>query len=118
MYLPKSIKLSKMSTDKLRHMKSVIGVTPNVLARIAMMLSMEDGSSLKNSSVADNDGVDLKKDVLFGDHADIYEVLIRQYIYDKKIETTVSQTIVALVEAGVHKMGHVKTLSDLSRLTI
>ena len=56
--LPNRIKLSTKSTDKFRYLKSKTGLTPNILARIAMMLALKEGSNLSNAGVADNDGQD------------------------------------------------------------
>jgi DNA sulfur modification protein DndE len=114
--LPNRIKLSKSATDKLRNMKGNTGVTPNVLSRIAIMLALKDSSSLQNAGVSDSEGVDLLKSVLFGDHEPVYEALITQYLHQNKSELSMHQAIVALIEVGVHKMGHIKTLSDVCKL--
>ena len=114
--LPRSIALSKVASDKLRAMKASTGLTPNILARIAIMLAIEDGTSLANSSVGDADGQVLSKDVLFGEHVEIYEVLINQFKHDTNNECSLAEIISSLIEAGVHKMGHVKALTDLVNL--
>lgn len=114
--LPNRVKFSKTATDKLRYMKSNTGLTPNILARMAIMLALKDDSSLRNAGVADSDGQELNKSVLFGDHAYVYEVMINQFIHDNKIDQPMQRVISSLVEVGVHKMGHVKSLSDLCKL--
>ncbi len=114
--LPNRVKLSKTATDKLRYMKSHTGLTPNILARIAIMLALKDSSSLKNAGTANGDGQELNKSVLFGDHADVYEVMIKQFTHDHNIDQPIQQVIASLVEVGVHKIGHVKSLSDLCKL--
>ncbi|MET0002062.1 MAG: DndE family protein [Candidatus Thiodiazotropha sp.] len=114
--LPDRVKLSKTATDKLRNMKANTGLTPNILARIAIMLAIKDGSTLTNAGVADAEGQELNKSVLFGEYANTYEVLINQFIHDNDIEQPIQQTIAALVEIGVHKIGHVKNISDLCEI--
>lgn len=114
--LPNRVKLSKTATDKLRNIKVQTGVTPNISARIAIMLSLKDGSSLKNINTSDTDGQELNKSVLFGDHEVVYEALIRQYIHDHDIDEPIQRTVSLLVEAGIHKMGHIKSLTDLCNL--
>ena len=47
--LPNRIKLSKNATDKLRYLKSKTGLTPNILSRIAIMLTIREGSDLSIS---------------------------------------------------------------------
>lgn len=114
--LPNRVKFSKTATDKLRYIKSNTGLTPNILARMAIMLALKDDSSLRNAGVADSDGQELNKSVLFGDHAHVYEVMINQFIHDNNIDQPIQKVIASLVEVGVHKMGHVKNLSDLCKL--
>ncbi len=97
-------------------MKSATGLTPNILARVAIMLAIKDESNLANASVGDTDGQVLSKDVLFGEQAEIYEVLINQYLHDTGAEYALTEVIPSLVEAGVHKMGHIKNLTDLVSL--
>lgn len=114
--LPNRVKFSKTATDKLRYMKANTGLTPNILARIAIASALKDSSNLQNAGASDSDGQELNKSVLFGDHAPVYEVMIKQFVYDNKIEQPMQQIIASLVEVGVHKMGHVKCLSDLCDL--
>ncbi len=115
--LPNRIKLSKNATDKLRYLKSKTGLTPNILSRIAIMLTIREGSDLSNSGVGDMDGgQELNDTTLFGEYIYFYDVLINQYIHDKKIELSVAETIVAMVEIGVYKMGHIRQLEQLCDL--
>lgn len=121
--LPNRVKLSKVATDKFRNIKMQTGVTPNYLARIAIMLALKDGSSLSNIGSSDQDpdslestGQVLDKSVLFGDYVDVYEILINQFVHDHKIEDPLHKTIVSLIDAGVHKMGHIKSLQDLCQV--
>ena len=96
-------------------MKNKTGLTPNILARIAIMLSIKDGSGLNNAGVSDHKGQELDKAILFGEYINIYDVMINQYVYEQGIEENPSsQTIAALIEVGVHKMGHVKQIKDIN----
>lgn len=114
--LPNRIKLSKKATDKLRYLKGQTGLTPNILSRIAIMLAMKEGSDLSNAGVSDSDGQELNDTTLFGEHIYVYDVLINQYIYEKNLKLNTADTIVALIEIGVHKLGHVKRLEQLCNL--
>ena len=111
--LPNRISLSTNATGKLRYMKQHTGVTPNILSRIAIMLAIKRGGDTKNAGVQDGAGQVLSRDVLFGDHAQIYEVLLNQYVKDNDISESLSEVIPILIEIGVHKMGHVKKIEDL-----
>lgn len=111
--LPNRVALSQKATDKLRYIKQNTGLTPNVLSRIAIMLAIRDGSSLHNAGVNDTDGQVLSRDVLFGDAAAVYDVMIQQYMYEGSIDIPIQDVICALIEIGVFKMGHIKRVQDL-----
>ena len=117
MFLPNRIQLSKNSTNKLQVIKNQTGVTPNILSRIAIMLAINSNDDISNAGVDDVSGQVLNKDVLFGDHIDAYEVLIKQYIHNNRIDIPVNIVISSLVEIGVHKMGHVRSLEQLCSLS-
>ena len=114
--LPRTVTLSKVATDKLRSMKGSTGLTPNILARVAIMLAIKDENNLTNASVGDADGQVLSKDVLFGEHTEVYEVLLNQYVHDTNNDSSLTDIIPSLIEAGVHKMGHIKSINDLADL--
>jgi len=111
--LPDRIRLSQKATDKLRYLKTQTGVTPNIMARIAIMLAINEGSNLENSGVSDFNGQELNRSTLFGEYAGIYDVIIRQYIHDHAIDVTPAQAVASLVEIGIYKLSHVKNLVDL-----
>jgi DNA sulfur modification protein DndE len=111
--LPNRIALSQNATAKFRSMKQHTGLTPNILARVALMLAINEGSNLKNASVSDNEGQVLSRDVLFGDYAHIYELLINQYIHEHNLTEPIVDVICALIEIGAFKLGHAKKIQDL-----
>ena len=115
--IPNRIKLSKKATDKLRYLKTKTGLTPNILSRIAIMLAIKEGGNLSNAEVGDMEGgQELNDTTLFGEHIYLYDILINQYIEDKQLNLSVTETIVAMVEVGVFKMGHIKQLEQLCDL--
>lgn len=111
--LPSRVALSKNATIKLRTIKANTGITPNISARMAIMLAIKDGKSIVNAGLADTDGQVLNRDVLFGDYAAVYEAMIKQYAYEHGVDKPIKDLIAALVEIGVFKMGHVKKLQHL-----
>jgi len=117
MFLPNRIKLSKKSTNKLQLIKNQTGVTPNISSRIAIMLAINSNDDIAVAGVEAADGQELNKDILFGDYIDIYEILIRQYMHDHELDIPVSKLIASLIELGVHKMGHVRSLEQLCTLS-
>ena len=115
--IPNRIKLSKKATDKLRFLKTKTGLTPNILSRIAIMLAIREGGDLSNAGVGNMDGgQELNDTTLFGEHIYLYDILINQYIHDKQLDLSVAETIVAMVEVGVFKMGHIRQLEQLCNL--
>ena len=116
MNLPNRIKLSKKATDRLRMLRQRTGVTPNVLARIAIMKALETSTDLSNAGVNDADGQELNRDVLFGDLASSFELLLQFYIEKNHIVEPIKDVIEGLIEIGVHKIGHIKNVSDLAQL--
>ena len=115
--IPNRIKLSKKATDKLRFLKTKTGLTPNILSRIAIMLAIREGGDLSNAGVGNMEGgQELNDTTLFGEHIYLYDILINQYIYDKQLDLSVGETIVAMVEVGVFKMGHIRHLEELCDL--
>ena len=112
--LPNRIKLSKKATDKLRYLKAQTGLTPNILSRIAIMLAVREGSDLSNAGVGEIDGgQELNDTTLFGEYIYLYDIIINQYIFDKNIKLSIADTIVAMIEIGVYKMGHIKQIEQL-----
>ena len=108
--LPNRVQLSKIVTNKLQNIKNKTGITPNLSSRIALVKALESTTSLVNAGVEDADGQILNRDVLFGEHVEIYELLIREYLYLNSIEMELDKVIAALIEIGVHKISHVKNL--------
>ena len=116
MFLPSQIRLSRTSTNRLQNIKNKTGITPNIGCRIAMLLAMNSNDDIKNAGLA-SDGQELNKDILFGKNIEVYEALLKQYIHENEIDMPVAKVIASLVELGVHKMGHIKTIKQLCSLS-
>ena len=86
-------------------------------ARESLLPSVKEGSNLSNAGVGEMDGgQELNDTTLFGEYLAVYDVMINQYIHDKQLNLSVSETIIAMIEIGVHKMGHIKSLEQLCEL--
>lgn len=116
MYFPNRISISKNATNKFQTIKKNTGLTPNILSRVAIMLAINSKADLTPIGKEESAGQELSKDILFGDHIDSYEILIRQYLHDQESNISVGVALSALVEAGVHKMGHIRSLEEFSKL--
>jgi DNA sulfur modification protein DndE len=110
---PTRIQLSKKTWDRLQFLQTKTRLTPNVLARMAISLALRDTrTAVINESKPDQVHV-MNRDVLFGDHEQAYEALIRQFCFSKQITAGSQDIIRSLVDSGLHKMGHIKKASDL-----
>ena len=118
MTLPSRIQLSKKASDRFRSIKASTGVTPNILSRIAISISLCKETGISNAGVEDNMGQELSREVLFGDLATTYELLIKKFMLENQLDQSVRDVIVSLIEMGAHKIGHVRNVDDLLRLTI
>lgn len=115
--IPERIKLSKKASERLRYIKSQTGITPNIVARMAIMLAIREGGNLRNSGFADSDGLEINKTTLFGEHALVYEIFINQYIHEKSLEQPPGEIVALLIEVGAFKLAHVRNLLDLCDAT-
>jgi len=113
---PHKFKITASSTAKLKFLKSKTGLTPNILSRYAIALALADENGLGNSSVSDLDGQEFNAPTLFGEHLDIYEALLRQFAYQNSLEWDPVRHVASLIEVGLHKMGHVRSLKDVTLL--
>ena len=93
-----------------------LSVPNNVLSRIAISLALESGESVATVVKDDAGGQTLSRDLLFGELLETFDVLIRQYIYEKSVKMSTAQAISALIEIGAHKMSYCRSIGDLCAL--
>ena len=106
--LPNRIRISKKATDTLAIMKGRTGLTPNILARLAIAQALES-NTLKKRLDSSQDGQEFNTNTLLGDQAEIYAMLIRQQSPDVEISKAVAQ----LVDDGIGVFSGINNLSDL-----
>nr|WP_298055677.1 DndE family protein [uncultured Halomonas sp.] len=111
--IPFRIQLNKKTWDRLQYMQTKTRLTPNVLARMAISLALRDIRTAKiNESKPDQVHV-INRDVLFGDQEKVYEALLRQFCAEQGIDSDIHDILRSLIDSGLHKMGHVKSLLDM-----
>lgn len=115
---PNKFKVSSSSAAKLKYLKSKTGLTPNILCRFAISLALVGDNGLGNASASDLDGQEFNSSTLFGESADIYEALLRQFFYDNELSWDPVRIVASLIEVGLHKMGHVRSINDLAKLAL
>lgn len=113
---PTRIHLSKKSWDRLQYLQTQTKLTPNVVARIAISLALRDiRTALVNENKPEHTHV-INRDVLFGDHEKGYEALIRQFCAEQQIEADIQDIVRSLIDNGLHKIGHLKSITGLIAL--
>jgi Domain of unknown function (DUF1832). len=115
---PTRIQLSKKTWDRLQFLQTKTRLTPNVLARIAISLALRDTrTAVINEAKPDQVHV-MNRDVLFGEHEQAYEALIRQFCSNNEVTANPHDIIRSLVDSGLHKMGHIKNPINLKNIFI
>lgn len=114
--LPTRIQLSKKTWDRLQYLQTQTRLTPNITARIAISLALRD---IRNASInisKPDQTHTINRDVLFGDHERAYEAMIHQFYREQGLDADMQSVIRSLIDNGLHKLGHLKQLSDLGTI--
>ncbi len=106
--LPNRIRISKKATDLLARQKGNTGLTPNILARLAIAYALESGT-LSKKVTSTQDGQEFNTNTLLGEQAETYAMLIRQQSQDAEIGKAVAR----LVDDGLGLFSGVNNLNDL-----
>ena len=108
-----NIVTSSKSQILLGRIKSRTGLTPNLLARFAICISLED-DSIPNSSEYDKEGSVLEPSVLFGEYEQIYHGLMRNRLKkDNLEESTLNEMTRCHLNRGVISLNlRIDDLSD------
>ena len=113
--IPHRVRVSDQSSARLKYLKSKTGLTPNILSRFAFALSIRDMKRVTRGS-ADLTGQEFNAPTLFGEHQEIYGLLLIRYVEVTQDQRDPGVIIANLIENGLHKMGHVRQLEDLANL--
>lgn len=109
--LPKRMRISKSAADTLKLIKGRTGVTPNLVCRIALILSLEDGPR-GGTKQCDQEGNEFNAPTLFGEHGVLFECLLRDVhglLDPKECAAVVSSHI----EAGLDRLRKSKNFLEL-----
>jgi DNA sulfur modification protein DndE len=71
------LKTSKYVADRLKQLQSATNLTPNILARLAVSLSIKETTSLSKMT-PDSNGLEFNRHTLTGEFDSIYKALIAQ----------------------------------------
>ena len=113
--IPHRVRISEHATGRLRYLKSRTGLTPNILSRFAFLLSARDMRRI-GRPCADLHGQEFNAPTLFGEHQELYELILVRYVETAGDEREPAVIIANHIENGLHKMGHVRRLLDVAAL--
>lgn len=121
MTLPHSVTLSKRTTDSFRYIKSKTGVNNNALARLALALAIESGDNVLAKPKPDAEGQTFTRDLLFGESADVYDVIVEEYMRGLKVDVEhaapqKAALLSALIESGAQRLSHIRKMEDFASL--
>lgn len=109
--LPKRLRISQGATDVLKLLKGKTGLTPNIVCRIALILSLEDGARGGLREI-DQSGSEFNAPTLFGEFGTLFECLIREVhgVLDTK---TAASVIASHIDDGLDRLRKSKNILEL-----
>lgn len=115
------LKISEDATSRLRSIRQRTGVTPNLLCRAAVMMSLEEGPV--TSMAPDERGQEFNAYTLTGDLTGLLGSLIRFVEQEEAQDELDDEMVVKLLAAHIHRgVGtlavRAKSISDLARLAV
>lgn len=113
--IPHRVRVSEGASRRLRYLKSRTGLTPNILSRFAFLLSARDMRPVSRVP-GDLRGQEFNAPTLFGEHQELYELILVRYVETTEDGRDPSVIIANHIENGLHKMGHVRSLQDVANL--
>jgi DNA sulfur modification protein DndE len=109
--LPNRLRISKRSTDALKMLKGRTGLTPNILCRIALALSIREKPAISENSIR-LDGAEFSLSTMLGEHANLYECVLRE-MHGELTEAEAQKAFAAHVDIGVERLRRVKNIGDI-----
>ena len=109
--LPNRVHISKRATDQLKAIKGRTGVTPNIVCRMALILSLEENHKA-NADTTDLNGSEFNLSTLFGEAGLLYEALMRQF-HGNLSPKEAQLVLAAHIDNGIDKLKRAKSVGDL-----
>lgn len=114
--IPHRLRISERASARLKYLKVRTGLTPNILSRFAFVLSVREMRRVTRST-SDLAGQEFNAPTLFGEHQELYDLMLAHYVRLAKDERPPAVIVANHIEAGLHKMGHIRRLQDVTFLT-
>ena len=115
-YLPNEIVLSTKVTNKFSLIKQKTGITPNIIARVAILKTLELNPKPINLELPESLHQKIPIDVAFGEYQDVFNFGIKEYVENHSYSGDIKELITNLIETGSYKIGNIKKFQDLETL--
>lgn len=109
--LPKRLRISKSASDTLRVLKGRTGLTPNVVCRIALLISLEEGTEGGQRRI-DELGNEFNAPTLFGEYGFVFEGLLRQ-VHGRLETKDAAAIIVSHIDSGLERLRKSRSLLEI-----
>lgn len=113
--LPNRQRVSRDSAEVLKQLKGRTGVTPNVLCRIALMLSLRDGRKTDLLEQELN-GLEFNSSTLFGEYAALYDCVVQQ-LYGPANVNSLEQILAYHISDGLMRLRGIRSISELAAIS-
>jgi DNA sulfur modification protein DndE len=108
--LPKRLRISQPATETLKILKARTGLTPNIVCRVALLISLEAGAK-GGKRRPDQGGSEFNAPTLFGEHGNVFDALILQ-VHGYLNQKDLVDTIVSHIDDGLALLKKSKNLLE------
>lgn len=108
---PNRLRLPRDLTEVLKQLKGRTGVTPNILCRIGLVMSLKDGPK-PDAAPLDVQGLEFNSYTLFGQHALLYYSFMRQ-LYGTLEDGRLEELVAFHIYDGIKRLRTARSLADL-----
>ena len=112
--LPSRVRVSEAVSNHLAYLKSKTQLTPNILARIALTISLNSNFDHRHLSPV-CDGLEFNLSTLLGDQTLTYELLLLSESGASSVEE-LTMALVSHIENGIAYLRQVKSLTDVANI--
>lgn len=109
--LPKRLRISHNATETLKLLKARTGVTPNIVCRMALLISLENGPD-GGQAQPDQNGSEFNAVTLFGEFALLLDALLTQ-VHGPLTSKEKVDKIVSHIDDGLSTLRKSRSLTEL-----
>lgn len=108
------IKLSERSTQRVRTLKGWLGITPNIICRLALAVSLRQ-QIMPDPEQYDSLGMEINRPSLTGNFDAVLLGLLRQHCNEEEVidEDETLELLRAHINRGIDSIYHLRTIGDI-----